>query len=355
MALDFFRIRDNSIMLTFYHPSQSLHNPQSYFSRGGMRAVIEVATRLEHLVAVAHELGFEVRQPEDFGITAIKSVHSAAYLRFLESAHHRWKTEPEEDWGDEVMSNIYVRQPDQIRGGILGEAAHFLADGSCPIGVHTWQSAYWSAQSAIAGAEAINAGAKLAYALCRPPGHHARVDAAGGACYLNNAAIAANMLRKKFNRVAILDTDMHHGQGIQEIFYKRRDVLYVSTHGDPVNFYPALFGYADEQGEDEGHGFNKNIPIPHGASEEFFKEKLAIAFATLESFQPDAVIHAHGFDIYKEDTQSRINCSSQIFTYIGDRLKNLHRPCLIVQEGGYHLDHLKENARRFFEPLCASN
>ena len=129
------------------------------------------------------------------------------------------------------------------------EAARYLADGSCPVGPDTCESAYWSAQSALGGANAILDGAREAYALCRPPGHHARAEAAGGFCYLNNAAIAAQALRAKFGRVAILDTDMHHGQGIQEIFYDRSDVLYVSIHGDPTNFYPAVAGFDDERGE----------------------------------------------------------------------------------------------------------
>ena len=126
--------------------------------------------------------------------------------------------------------------------GILAEAARYQADGSCPIGEKTWEAAYWSAQAALTAADDILGGADRAYALCRPPGHHARRDAAGGFCYLNNAAIATESLRTRFARVAILDPDMHHGQGIQEIFYQRSDVLYISIHGDPTNFYPVVAG-----------------------------------------------------------------------------------------------------------------
>ncbi len=204
-------------MKAFFHPSQDLHIPKTYFTRGQMRQPQEVPDRTGQ-------------------------VHDLGYLRFLESAHRRWMEM--EDWGDEVMSNIFVRSPNALRG-VLAEAACYLADGSCPIGENTWKAAYWSAQTALGAADALIAGERYAYAVCRPPGHHARKDAAGGFCYLNNAAIAAEHLKSRFPRTVILDTDMHHGQGIQEIFYNRSDVLYISIHGDPTNFYPVVSGFED--------------------------------------------------------------------------------------------------------------
>ena len=221
-------------MRSFFHPEQLLHHPRSYYSRGQMRIPQEVPERAQRLVQAAHSLGFAVEQPRDAGMAPLLAVHGAPYLAFLQDAHQGWKDIPE-DWGDEVMSNIFVREPNALRG-VLAQAACYLADGSCPVGESTWRAAYWSAQSAVAGAQALLDGEPAAYALCRPPGHHARSEAAGGFCYLNNAAIAAQVLRDKYARVAVLDTDMHHGQGIQEIFYERADVLYVSVHGDPTNF-----------------------------------------------------------------------------------------------------------------------
>ena len=338
-------------MLTFFHPDQILHQPKSYYSRGGMRPVIEVPSRLTTLVDTVKALGYEVREPADHGMRPIEAVHDAGYLRFLESAHRKWMAVPEGDWGDEVMSNIFVRQTGGVRGGVLGEAAQYLADGTCPVGEHTWRAAYWSAQSAIAAAEAINQGEQLAYALCRPPGHHARIDAAGGACYLNNAAIAAEVLRKRFGRVVILDTDMHHGQGIQEIFYHRSDVFYISTHGHPENFYPVVTGYDDEQGEGEGRSYNLNLPIPHGSSEEVFVATLDQALTAVRLYEPDVIVHCHGFDIFRDDVQSKVDCSQEIFALLGSRLRELNVPCLVVQEGGYDLDSLEDNARTFFSSL----
>jgi len=338
-------------MLTFFHPEQLKHHPRSYLSRGGLRTPQEVPERALQLVAAAKSLGFDVREPADAGQAPLAAVHGTAYLRFLEEAHREWAKIPQ-DWGDEVMSNIYIREGNPLRG-VLGKAARYLADGSCPIGPQTYDSAYWSAQSAVAGAEAVSQGEHQAYALCRPPGHHARAEAAGGFCYLNNAAIAAQVLRQRFGRVAILDTDMHHGQGVQEIFYGRDDVLYVSIHGDPTNFYPVVAGYEEERGAGTGDGYNINLPMPHGASEAVFFAQLDAALRAVKRFQPDALVLALGFDIYKDDPQAVVAVTTEGFGRLGDAIGTLNLPTLIVQEGGYHVDSLEANARSFFGGFAA--
>lgn len=334
-------------MLTYFHPSQLKHHPRTYLSRGQMRTPQEIPERALRLVEASKNLGFDVREPADFGATPLAAVHGEKYLRFLEEAYREWKKMPAE-WGDEVMSNIYVRENNPLRG-VLGQAARYLADGSCPIGADTYESAYWSAQSALAGANAIIDGEREAYALCRPPGHHARAEAAGGFCYLNNAAIAAQALRAKYGRVAVLDTDMHHGQGIQEIFYERGDVLYVSIHGDPTNFYPVVAGFDDERGTGEGQGCNLNLPMPHGSPEDVFFDRLSKAKDALEQFKPDALVLALGFDIYKDDPQAMVAVTTEGFGKLGASIGALKLPTLIVQEGGYHIDTLEANARAFFE------
>jgi acetoin utilization deacetylase AcuC-like enzyme len=333
-------------MLTYFHPSQLKHHPRTYLSRGQMRTPQEVPERALRLVEASKALGFDVREPADSGSSPLAAVHGSEYLIFIEKAHREWKKMPAE-WGDEVMSNVYIRENNPLRG-VLGQAARYLADGSCPVGPETYESAYWSAQSALAGAHAIIGGAREAYALCRPPGHHARAEAAGGFCYLNNAAIAAQALREKYGRVAVLDTDMHHGQGIQEIFYDRSDVLYVSIHGDPTNFYPVVAGFDDERGNAEGEGYNLNLPMPHGSPEDVFFDRLAKATRALESYQPDALVLALGFDIYKDDPQSMVAVSTEGFGRLGGAIGALKLPTLIVQEGGYHIDTLEANARAFF-------
>ncbi|WP_136068981.1 histone deacetylase family protein [Modicisalibacter radicis] len=333
-------------MRTFHHDDQALHHPRLYFSRGAMRQPQEVPARLAPLLAAAKALGGSVEAPPDSGMQAIGEVHTLPYLRFLEGAHRRWP----EDWGDEVISNVFVRENNALRG-VLAEAGRYLADGSAPVGPATWRSAYASAQCAIAGADALLDGERLSYALCRPPGHHARPDGAGGFCYLNNAAIAAQRLSHSYPRVAVLDTDMHHGQGIQEAFYRRADVLYVSVHGDPTNFYPAVCGFEDERGEGPGYGYNINLPMPHDAPEALFFARLDEARQALRLYAPDVLVLALGFDIYHDDPQARVSVSTDGFSRLGQAIAELALPTLVVQEGGYALDALEANAYSFFRGL----
>lgn len=333
-------------MKTYFHPNVKLHHPQTYLSRGQMRKPQEIPDRVDGILAGLAQLNLSVIEPEDHGLAPLQAVHDTAYLKFLETAHRRWKEIPQ-DWGDEVMSNVYIRHPNPMRG-ILAEAARYLADGSCPIGAHTWTSVYWAAQSAVSAAQAILSGETKAYALCRPPGHHARRDAAGGFCYINNAAVASQYLRQKFNRVVVLDTDMHHGQGVQEIFYGRDDVMYISVHGDPTNFYPVVAGFDDEQGEGQGRGFNLNLPMPHGASEAVFFDRVALAIAALEAFKPEVVVLALGFDVYKDDPQAKVAVTTEGFCRLGKLVADLGLPTVVVQEGGYHLGAMADNTRSFF-------
>ncbi len=335
-------------MRAFFHPSQDLHIPKTYFSRGRMREPQEVPERTRPMLEGLKSMGIPVLQPMDQGAGPISRVHHLGYLRFLESAHRRWMEM--EDWGDEVMSNIFVRSPNALRG-VLAEAARYLADGSCPVGANTWEAAYWSAQGALGAADALMDGEPTAYAVCRPPGHHARRDAAGGFCYLNNAAIAVQHMTTRFPRIAILDTDMHHGNGIQDIFYNRSDVLYISIHGDPTNFYPVVTGFEDERGEAEGYGYNINMPMPHGSSEEYFFDRVEEAMAAIRLFQPDALVSVLGFDVYQNDIQAKVAVTAEGFCRLGDRIRRGGLPTLVVQEGGYDLEALSGNIQQFFKGL----
>ncbi len=333
-------------MKSFYHPNVKLHHPQTYLSRGQMRKPQEIPDRVDGILSGLSKMNLSIIEPKDYGRAPLLAVHAPEYLEFLENAHRRWKEVPQ-DWGEEVMSNVYIRHPNSLRG-ILAEAARYLADGSCPVGRYTWTSSYWAAQSAVAAAEAILAGDRKSYALCRPPGHHARRDAAGGFCYINNAAVAAQHLRQRFGKVVVLDTDMHHGQGIQEIFYNRDDVMYVSVHGDPTNFYPVVAGFDDEQGEAAGEGFNLNLPMPHGSTEQVFFEKVQVAIEKILKFEPDAIVLALGFDVYKDDPQAQVAVTTEGFGRLGKIIAALGLPTVVVQEGGYHLGAMADNTQSFF-------
>lgn len=335
-------------MKAYFDETENQHNPQSYFAYGGMRTPQEVPARVPPLLSALKGLSIEVETPRDYGMTPISAVHDMGYLRYLESAHRRWPKE----WGEEVMSNIYVRHNNPMRG-ILAETAAYLADGSSPIGPHTWKAAYASAQSALSAAADIADGEQFSYGICRPPGHHARPAGAGGFCFLNNSAIAADYLRNTYDRVAVLDPDMHHGQGIQEIFWERDDVLYVSIHGDPVNFYPVVTGFEEERGAGAGYGFNINMPMPHGSSEEFFFGKLDEALTAIRLFEADVIVLALGFDTYHEDPQAKVSVTTEGFQRMGKLLAATGKPVCVIQEGGYDIDHLEINATHFFKGLLA--
>jgi acetoin utilization deacetylase AcuC-like enzyme len=339
-------------MKAFFHPDQSRHNPRKRFAQGILRSPQETPQRLLHFVNAARALGFDVVEPKDHGRAAIEAVHTPEYVAFLETAYAQWKAMPP-DWGDEVMSSIFVREPN-ARRGILAQAAYHIADGSAPIGAGSWEAIYGSAQSAIAAAHAILAGERHAYAICRPPGHHARVDSAGGFCYLNNAAIAAQMLSQRHRRVLILDTDLHHGQGTQEIFYERSDVYYISIHADTTNFYPAVTGFAAETGRGKGAGYNLNLPMPHGSPERVFFDRLDKALVAIDAYQPEALVLSLGFDIFEKDPQALVAVSSDGFRRLGATVAALKKPTLVVQEGGYYLEGLEENAHCFFSGLLGS-
>ncbi|MFA5663615.1 histone deacetylase family protein [Castellaniella sp.] len=328
-------------MRSFFHEKQLLHTPKTYLSRGQMRTPEEVPQRALELLGALEQMGMSVESPTDHGHAPLLQVHSLGYLRFLESAYRRWHALPY-DWGDEVISNVFIRENNPLNS-ILAEAAYYLADGSCPIGEHTWTSAYWSAQTALSAAQAVVGGAPSAYALTRPTAHHARRDAAGGFCYINNCALAAEALLHKYRRVVILDPDMHHGQGIQEIFYRRNDVFYISIHGDTRNFYPVVTGLDTERGEGPGHGYNLNLPMPHGSKEEVFFDRLDTALAAIRIYQPEAIVLALGFDMYKDDPQSKIAFPTSGFTQLGAMVRDLALPTVIVQEGGYCVEALGKN------------
>ncbi|WP_201555550.1 histone deacetylase family protein [Psychrobacter sp. 72-O-c] len=336
-------------MKVYSHEKQKLHHPQSYFSRGQMREPQEKPERLTELLKAPEALRLEVTTAKDIGIEPILAVHDFGYVDFLKHSYEEWMA-VDEDMGEEVQTTIYM--PNNNAGlGILAKAAKYQADGSAPIGKHSWTSIYWSAQTALNAADSLlnekTSQNKLQICLTRPAGHHARKSAAGGFCYLNNAAIIAEYLRQKFQKIAIIDTDMHHGQGIQEIFYDRKDVLYTSVHGSPINFYPVVAGHEHEKGEGEGYGYNINFPMPHDTDEAGFFHHVDKAVKTIKLFNPDVIVHVLGFDVYKDDPQAKCNVSTEGFKTLAQKLKALDKPVIVLVEGGYCIEKLNENLQAF--------
>ena len=326
-----------------------LHHPKSYFSRGKMRQPQEKPERLLELLKAPENLGLKVTTARDIGIEPILAIHDLDYVRFLKHSYDEWMA-VEEDMGEEVQTTVYM--PNNNFGlGILAKAAKYQADGSAPIGRHSWTSIYWSAQTALNAADALlndeSGQNNIQVCLTRPAGHHARKNAAGGFCYLNNAAIIAQHLRQKFQKIAIIDTDMHHGQGIQEIFYDRNDVLYTSVHGSPINFYPVVAGHEHEKGEGDGYGYNVNFPMSHGTDESGFFQFVDKAIETVKLFNPDVIVHVLGFDVYKDDPQAKCSVSTQGFKTLAQKLKVLDKPVIVLVEGGYCIEKLNENLQAF--------
>ena len=325
---------------------QKRHYPPSYLVNGVMEENPERPERIEMLLQGVTDAGCEITRPDNYGDAPILAAHSRRYLDFLARAHERWSRIP--GASEAVTPNTHPLRRGGYPASVVAQAGWHMIDASAPVSADTWESAQWSAWTATHAAELVLKGENAAYALCRPPGHHAGMETAGGFCYLNNSAIAASTLRRNHARVAILDVDLHHGNGTQDIFYDRGDVLTVSIHADPVRFYPFFWGYADETGEGEGAGANLNLPLPRGSKDDAFLEMLALALQKTSDFSPDAVVIALGLDAYEGDPIAGLAVTTDGFARIGEAIgAALNRPTVIVQEGGYPCDELGSNLVAF--------
>jgi acetoin utilization deacetylase AcuC-like enzyme len=226
---------------------------------------------------------------------------------------------------------------------------------ACPIAAGSWEAIKRSADAAAEAAMLVRDGMSWVYALSRPPGHHAFADMAGGFCYVNNSGVAAQLLRSKYDRVAILDVDVHHGNGTQGMFYKRADILTVSIHADPVRFYPFFWGHADERGEGAGLGYNYNLPLPRGTDDDAYMPALETAFRRIEAFAPGALVVALGLDAFKDDPQGGFAITTGGFERIGEAIGRLSLPTVLVQEGGYLCDGLGPNLTSFLQGFGAGH
>ncbi|MCU0543974.1 MAG: histone deacetylase family protein [Oscillatoriaceae cyanobacterium Prado104] len=275
----------------------------------------------------------------------ILSIHDAKYVDYLQNAWANWSKM--QNSSAEILPNISPnRHITRFNEHPVALAGWYIGDAAAPIGEHTWRNALGSVSAVIEAASALKNGELAAYALCRPSGHHACQDMAMGMCFLNNAAIAAQLLRQQFHRVAILDIDMHHGNGAQQIFYQRDDVLTVSIHGDPSNFYPFYSGFKEETGVEQGEGFNINLPLPAETQEVAYLEALNAAGNEILDFGAGAAIVATGFDTFKEDPLGCFRLESTSYYEIGRMIRSLQLPTLFVQEGGYFVPALRENMRQ---------
>lgn len=333
-------------MRAFYHPDQSLHDPQQYMRFGRVVAPKDLPERTQRLLAALARHGISPELPAAHGVDPILNVHDEGFVRFLETAWARWQELPPER-GPEVWPSTFPywsgrtdedKRPPCRPTGYIGQLGWYLGDLSVPVGEHCWHSTMRSAETAVSGADAILAGERAVYALCRPSGHHARADRASGFCYVNNTAIAAQRLRSRYGKVAILDVDAHHGDGTQQIFYRRADVLTISVHADPLNYYPFFTGYADERGNGPGEGFNLNLPLAHGGTGAAMEKAVEEAGRAIRDFGAEALVLALGYDAHKDDPIGVLKLEASDFGTVGRQVKAFGLPTLVVQEGGYAID-----------------
>ncbi len=343
-------------MITLYDNTQRLHAPETFLVAGRPQPIPETPIRIDMLMKGVGSLSSQVEQPPPVTMEDIATVHDRRYLTFLETLRERWAHVPNSS--DIPLPNVYAIHratlpPISYPEAVVGLAGYHLGDGACPVTEHTLAAALASAACAIEGARRIASGTRLIYALCRPPGHHAASDLAAGFCFFNNSALAAQQLTTAGYRIAILDIDVHHGNGTEAIFYDRADVLTVSIHCHPKRFYPFFWGYAEETGKGEGEGYNLNLPLERGADINMYLAALDMALQRIIDFAPTHLVLASGLDIAIDDPFQAFKIRTEDFAAIGARIAQLRLPTLVVQEGGYPSQSLGDNLASLLKGLGA--
>jgi acetoin utilization deacetylase AcuC-like enzyme len=341
-------------MKLFFSSRQLAHQPRQYMINGRITDPLENPSRAQALIKVLTQLGLTEATTGDSGPDPILAVHADHYVEFLRTAYDRFMLLP--NHGPEVLPNVnayqgagqdYALRQKPKPSGVLGQAGWYINGLSCAMMESTYASAYASAQTAVFAANALLNGDDAAFALCRPPGHHAYADRAAGFCYFNNAAIVAQHLRQKHERVAIIDFDTHHGDGTQAIFYTRDDVFFGSVHTDPSDYYPHYSGYADETGAGAGSGANLNLPLAEGSGDDAFIEANRKLAAAVADHGATALVLSAGWDAHHEDPLSKLAVTTEAYAEIGTLWGAVGLPTVIVQEGGYSLSAVSEAAPRF--------
>ena len=347
---------DGAVVITLYDPLQKLHAPETFIVAGRQTAIPEKPIRIDMLMQGLRETGSEVRVPPAIGDDVLALVHTRQYLGFLDTLRERWGHVPNSS--DIPLPNVYAIQraslpPIGYPDAVVGQAGYHLGDGACPVTETTLVSAKASAACAVEAARLVMGGERMAYALCRPPGHHAASDLAAGFCFFNNAALAAELMTRAGKRIAVLDIDVHHGNGTEAIFYDRADVLTVSIHVNPARFYPFFWGYENERGRGDGEGFNLNLPRERGLDVDGYLAALDIALQRIADFGADHIVVAAGLDISIDDPFKGFAITTPDFNVIGKRIAELKLPMVVVQEGGYPSHSLGANLASLLKGLGA--
>jgi acetoin utilization deacetylase AcuC-like enzyme len=345
-------------MKIYYSESHRTHNPPFEVIDGGQRiSYMESPDRVESILAALRGTSWaEILEPAFFGLKPIRAVHANGYLEFLASAWEQWLAlypEKAQASADAVYlpATFALRRHPHLPSSLLGRAGYYMMDLSAVIVDGTYEAALASANCALGAAHAIASDAtpeRSAFALCRPPGHHAGPDYAGGYCFINNAAVAAQWL-SELGTVAVLDVDYHCGNGTEDIFYNRADVLTLSLHADPAAEYPYYAGYREETGEGEGAGFHHNFPLPTGTDDAEYLSTLDSALDIVRRFRPRFLVVSAGMDLYEQDSLGRFKITNSGIEAIGAHIAALQLPTVVIMEGGYNTAALGPNVVSFLQ------
>ncbi len=327
-------------MITYYNDQHALHHGKVEMFRGELVPCFEIPSRVDYVLQELRDRGLgaiESAPPAPAG--ALTRVHAKRYIDFLSGAWAEWVAlDPANAQRDAFPSYWPIRgfRSDVLPASFPARMGLFSFDAGSPLTSGTWTAARAGADCAVAAAQSLLAGQASAFALTRPPGHHAGADFFGGYCFLNNAALAAQALRDGgMAKVALLDIDFHHGNGTQAIFYDRADVFFASIHGDPHTEYPYYLGYADEQGQGAGLGFNRNLPLARGTAFGLWREALAAALADIAAFGAEALVVSLGVDTFAGDPVAGFGLRSPDYLRVGEDLAGAGLPTAFVFEGGY--------------------
>ncbi len=346
-------------MKIFYSEEHRKHFPPFEVFDGGKRVpYYENPDRMDRILSALKKTDWtEFSEPKDFGLDPIHAVHDKGYINFLASAWREWlASDPEVAASPEqnafLPATFALRRKPRVPNTLLGKAGYYIMDLSACIVEATYEASLASVNCALSAAEFISSSIvnrpSSAFALCRPPGHHAGRDYAGGYCFINNACVAANWLSSK-GKVALLDIDYHAGNGTQDIFYERNDVLTLSIHGDPDYEYPHYIGFADETGAGAGFGFHKNFPLPAGTNDTDYLFALDDAITMIKNFSPIFLVLSAGMDIFDGDPLGKFHVTHNGIGEIGKRIAGLNLPAAIIMEGGYANEALGKNMVKLLE------
>ncbi|MFC5500337.1 histone deacetylase family protein [Caenimonas terrae] len=327
-------------MLTIYNDRHALHQGRFEMFRGELVPCFEVPARADFVLRELQLRGLgAIEGPQELPAVAIARIHSQRYLDFLAGAWQEWVAlDPANANRDALPSYWPIRsfRSDVLPASFSARMGLFSFDAGSPLTAGTWAAARAGAACAITAARKVLQGERAAFALTRPPGHHAGMDFFGGYCFLNNAALAAQALRDAgLERVAVLDVDYHHGNGTQSIFYQRADVFFASVHCDPHTEYPYFLGYADERGAGAGEGCNLNLPLARGSGFPRWRTALAQALRAIADFRADALVVSLGVDTFEGDPISGFGLRSADYLAIGEDIAAAGLPTVFVFEGGY--------------------